>query len=145
MTEAQVLNTRKWMQALMSKKYQQVAGVLKGPLDDGSIGYCCLGVGSEICDVKSTLRTKMFMFHFPEMDRSDFIPFPSAQLMFGDWLIRKPSPSGIYSPSGIDNEGHSSCILALSLMNDSGLFNFTQIAKYISEQSGVELPEVGGE
>lgn len=35
--------------ALRSKKYNQGFGRLKGILSDGTITYCCLGVGAELC------------------------------------------------------------------------------------------------
>jgi hypothetical protein len=39
----------KWLQALRSKKYKQARLSLKRRLDDGSYGYCCLGVLAEVC------------------------------------------------------------------------------------------------
>jgi hypothetical protein len=37
-----------WVEALRSGNYQQVQGTLKGKKDNGSVGYCCLGVFCEI-------------------------------------------------------------------------------------------------
>lgn len=37
-----------WLEALRSGKYKQVDGALKGRLDTGKMGFCCLGV---LCDL----------------------------------------------------------------------------------------------
>lgn len=40
----------KWLKALRSGDYQQCTGELVKELDNGSRGYCCLGVLAEIVD-----------------------------------------------------------------------------------------------
>lgn len=39
----------KWVKALRSGKYKQIDGWLKKYLEDGSTGFCCLGVLQDIC------------------------------------------------------------------------------------------------
>ncbi len=38
----------RWLEALRSGKYEQATGALMAEIDDGAVGYCCLGV---LCDI----------------------------------------------------------------------------------------------
>ena len=46
---------RIWVEALRSGKYQQTQGRLARELEDGSIGYCCLGVACEVLGAEKGL------------------------------------------------------------------------------------------
>lgn len=46
----------KWIEALESGKYEQLRHTLKGEKEDGSVGFCCLGV---FCEIKGrVVRTE---------------------------------------------------------------------------------------
>lgn len=56
---------RIWVEALRSGKYQQTQGRLVKQLEDGSIGYCCLGVACEVLGAEKGLTRKGHIgFHF---------------------------------------------------------------------------------
>jgi hypothetical protein len=46
----------RWVKALRSGKFKQVKGTLKNELDDGTVGYCCLGV---LCAISKPVRAKV--------------------------------------------------------------------------------------
>lgn len=48
MTKYKLEDMNKWVEALESGKYNQVKHTLKGKKEDGSVGFCCLGVFCEI-------------------------------------------------------------------------------------------------
>jgi len=48
MTKKLPENIQKWVDALRSGEYNQVKGTLKGKMEDGTVGFCCLGVYCEI-------------------------------------------------------------------------------------------------
>lgn len=41
-------NIKTWVEALESGKYQQTESTLKRTLEDGSLGFCCLGVYMDV-------------------------------------------------------------------------------------------------
>ena len=47
-TKKQLANRKRWIKALRSGKYKQGYGCL----GNTKSGYCCLGVGAKVCDVR---------------------------------------------------------------------------------------------
>jgi hypothetical protein len=97
----------KWLEALESGEYkQQTDNVLRN-----LSGFCCLGVANEVCELG-------------ESDRG--------------YLIHTYSYIGLRDEEGtfeLPVEDRSTYIgrRSLTTMNDSGMFTFKEIAKYIRE------------
>lgn len=51
MTNVNVENVRKWVDALRSGNYEQTDGQLRKEDDEGVVGFCCLGVACDISEL----------------------------------------------------------------------------------------------
>jgi hypothetical protein len=111
----------KWVKALRSGKYKQGEGLLKNTTKNGKAEYCCLGVLSEVCHIKSELEGVELPFDFyPELDLDSETGTPCDD--YGD--ISKIEVK--------DKKGVKRSFYNLSAANDSGI-SFKRIATWIEK------------
>ena len=88
---------QKWVEALRSGRYKQVQGTLKGKKEDGSVGYCCLGVALDIIGVR--VRTE-------SLDKYDTYSSEGSMGHY-DRLDKKMPPEIKHRGIEMNDDGHS--------------------------------------
>jgi len=107
----------KWLEALRSGDYKQVAGMLKGQGEDGVVGYCCLGVLAEINNKLEPIE--------------EALGTPKA------WQVNQGGViNSIYLPENLARDEYGLGFRAqqqLANMNDKDKMSFDEIANWIEE------------
>jgi len=90
-------NIQKWVDALRSGHYKQVKDTLKGKMEDGTVGFCCLGVYCDINgrEVKTEYPNEYGDFNFDGSPRHY------------SWLERQVGEVIVDLGAGMNDDGHS--------------------------------------
>jgi len=113
------VNFEKWLEALRSGEYDQARGRLmrnlynayKTPMDDGSLGYCCLGVACKVMNMPES-----FLERGESLDKNDFKDW------FGIDPLGNPEEPAVYP-----YPGHRDWV-SVATLNDSDKYTFEEIA-----------------
>lgn len=100
----------KWVAALRSGEYKQTTRKLREVYEDGSVGFCCLGV---LCDLSGMGRWEGSLYH----DEGDHV------LAGGNRLWELGTRYGLKRGEAVD----------LAYHNDIDKWSFDQIADYIEK------------
>lgn len=134
----------KWVEALRSGKYKQGKMQLRVVLPDGEPGFCCLGVACDITNTGSWVdetNTEFGGFTMPGTGEAPYCAMPpnAIKAKYGVMYWSVPTiefPEHLRSKlvSMCCGGGHLGCaeeMLDLVEINDSGLFDFNEIADII--------------
>ena len=119
--EDDVLQGKKWVNALRSGDYKQVKGSLQDFISEKSdeTGYCCLGVACKVLIPEELIER--------HINGSIAHGLPSFQKHSPKWLIR-------VQQMGYSIPSTSKDTLSLYSLNDSWGYSFTQIADLLEEK-----------
>lgn len=128
-----------WLEALRSGEYDQAKGTLKEDQEDGSVGYCCLGVLCEVAVQEGVIKPAV---PWKPIDDDDYMgncghyKYDTEMDVLPDAVMEW---AGINSKSGMlpefftfENSEHTAG--SLVDLNDDFHFDFNQIADVIEGQ-----------
>jgi hypothetical protein len=121
---------RKWVDALRSGNYQQAKGYLKRKRQDGSVGFCCLGVLGDIVSPSAWSKWSPDNPRFQSWNgKEEQLPEDVWYEYVGDVFKSEPyeTDGNIY-----EDEQEVCTQELLATKNDSG-YTFDQIANLIEE------------
>ncbi len=132
---------QKWLAALRSEEYKQTKHGLKRKLDDGSFGYCCLGV---LCDIAIKENPDMKWDTNSHLSCGDIgvqiygvdnDPQNVLTRKIADWAgLVERNPSITYTGTVIKDHGNDEGYESLATLNDHHGCSFKEIAQVIEEQ-----------
>lgn len=141
-TTIQPVTVQQWTDALRSGEYEQVTGTLCEADEDGTVGYCCLGVLAKIAgyplDVQKYGTEEEGGVHYEGFDFGEYgrqgavIPDGLMSTIVADLDLAKV----VNRASGFDAGGE--LMRELSSRNDHGS-TFNQIADYIESVAAADV------
>lgn len=134
---------KKWVRALRSKKYRQVAGVLKVQTKTGVVSHCCLGVLCELYQQEREKAKKPLLDTDDHSARESGLSLPRTNRVFEFNGEATTLPEAVQKWAGIDDsvasfrrdyilERGKKTFASLAEMNDGGC-KFSIIADTIEQ------------
>jgi hypothetical protein len=118
---------QKWIETLLSGKYKQIKGKLRGNFDDGTEGHCCLGVLADICQDKGVIWSGRSHVIFEGVPSGGSLPITLLNYVgLTDYHERSKKASNLRETGKQDQQYYAG-------LNDEESYSFEMIAQEIEK------------